>query len=116
MVPEILGSLLHQCSKTKAFRYGVSLHAAAIKSGLQGLVNDGLDYFNTMNEIYGVTPDIEHFSCLIDLLGRAGRLKDAEEYMQRVSEMTYFTELTKCSHSIPTSSVNVEANRGCFGE
>ncbi|XP_060172188.1 pentatricopeptide repeat-containing protein At4g33170-like [Lycium barbarum] len=48
-----------------------------------GLVNEGLDYFNTMNEIYGVTPDIEHFSCLIDLLGRAGRLKDAEEYMQR---------------------------------
>ncbi|XP_009587245.1 pentatricopeptide repeat-containing protein At4g33170-like [Nicotiana tomentosiformis] len=48
-----------------------------------GLVDEGLDYFNTMNEIYGVTPDIEHFSCLIDLLGRAGRLKDAEEYMQR---------------------------------
>lgn len=50
-----------------------------------GLVDEGLDYFNTMNEIYGVTPDIEHFSCLIDLLGRAGRLKDAEEYMQRYS-------------------------------
>ncbi|MCD7448527.1 hypothetical protein HAX54_043457 [Datura stramonium] len=48
-----------------------------------GLVDEGLYYFNTMNEIYGVTPDIEHFSCLIDLLGRAGRLKDAEEYMQR---------------------------------
>ncbi|KAK4368859.1 hypothetical protein RND71_012651 [Anisodus tanguticus] len=48
-----------------------------------GLVDEGLDFFNTMNEIYGVTPDIEHFSCLIDLLGRAGRLKDAEEYMKR---------------------------------
>ncbi|XP_004242825.2 pentatricopeptide repeat-containing protein At4g33170-like [Solanum lycopersicum] len=48
-----------------------------------GLVDEGLYYFNTMNEIYGVTPDIEHFSCLIDLLGRAGRLKDAEEHMQR---------------------------------
>ncbi|KAK6783920.1 hypothetical protein RDI58_017374 [Solanum bulbocastanum] len=48
-----------------------------------GLVDEGLYYFNTMNEIYGLTPDIEHFSCLIDLLGRAGRLKDAEEYMQR---------------------------------
>ncbi|CAN4084955.1 unnamed protein product [Withania somnifera] len=44
---------------------------------------EGVYYFNAMNEIYGATPDIEHFSCLIDLLGRAGRLKDAEEYMQR---------------------------------
>lgn len=48
-----------------------------------GLVDKGLVYFNTMEETYGIVPDIEHFSCLIDMLGRAGRLNEAEEYLKK---------------------------------
>ena len=48
-----------------------------------GLVDKGQVYFNSMEETYGITPDIEHFSCLIDMLGRAGRLNEAEEYMRK---------------------------------
>ncbi|XP_056160715.1 pentatricopeptide repeat-containing protein At4g33170-like [Syzygium oleosum] len=44
-----------------------------------GLVDKGLAYFNIMIEQCGVSPDLEHFSCLIDMLGRAGRLYEAEE-------------------------------------
>nr|GMD21176.1 pentatricopeptide repeat-containing protein At4g33170-like [Ipomoea batatas] len=47
-----------------------------------GLVDEGQSFFTSMKEIHGISPNIEHFSCLIDLLGRAGRLKTAEEYMQ----------------------------------
>ena len=35
MLPELIISLLHRCSKTKALRNGLSLHAAAFKTGLQ---------------------------------------------------------------------------------
>jgi len=48
-----------------------------------GLVDEGLVYFNSMEETYGISPEIEHFSCLIDLLGRAGRLNEAKEYMKK---------------------------------
>ncbi|XP_027368758.1 pentatricopeptide repeat-containing protein At1g11290, chloroplastic-like [Abrus precatorius] len=48
-----------------------------------GLVRKGELYFNSMEEAYGVTANIEHFSCLIDMLGRAGRLSEAEEYMKK---------------------------------
>ncbi|KAK7329748.1 hypothetical protein VNO77_23925 [Canavalia gladiata] len=48
-----------------------------------GLVRKGQLYFNSMEEAYGVAPNIEHFSCLIDMLGRAGRLSVAEEYMKK---------------------------------
>ncbi|KAF8377269.1 hypothetical protein HHK36_030644 [Tetracentron sinense] len=48
-----------------------------------GLVDEGRAYFNSMAEDYKIVPEIEHFSCLIDLLGRAGRLKEAEEYMEK---------------------------------
>lgn len=47
-----------------------------------GLVDEGQAYFNSMTEVYNIVPTIEHFSCLIDLLGRAGRLKEAEEYVE----------------------------------
>ncbi|KAK9292951.1 hypothetical protein L1049_020933 [Liquidambar formosana] len=48
-----------------------------------GLVDKGQGLFNSMEETYGIVPDIEHFSALIDLLGRAGRLIEAEEYMRK---------------------------------
>ncbi|GAB2300712.1 hypothetical protein Dimus_034749 [Dionaea muscipula] len=46
-----------------------------------GLVEEGLDYFHTMNSRYGVIPKEEHYSLVIDLLSRAGRLKEAERFM-----------------------------------
>jgi pentatricopeptide repeat protein len=47
-----------------------------------GLVEEGLEIFESMKEVHGVQPKLEHYGCLIDLLGRAGRLKEAEERLQ----------------------------------
>ncbi|XP_020581836.1 pentatricopeptide repeat-containing protein At5g04780-like isoform X2 [Phalaenopsis equestris] len=45
-----------------------------------GLVDEGKTYFDSMEEIYGNPPKIEHLSCVIDLLGRASRLEEAEAH------------------------------------
>ncbi|KAL0308294.1 UNVERIFIED_CONTAM: Pentatricopeptide repeat-containing protein [Sesamum radiatum] len=50
-----------------------------------GLAEGGQAIFNSMNKVYGITPNIEHLCCLVDLLGRAGRVTEAEEYIQRYS-------------------------------
>lgn len=42
-----------------------------------GLVNEGRDYFYSMEKVYGVVPQIEHYGCMIDLLGRGGHLQEA---------------------------------------
>ncbi|XP_012574292.3 pentatricopeptide repeat-containing protein At5g43790 [Cicer arietinum] len=47
-----------------------------------GLVEKGLEIFKSMKEVPGMEPKLEHYGCLIDLLGRAGRLKEAEEWLQ----------------------------------
>lgn len=47
-----------------------------------GLVSAGRRYFSEMHDIYGVTPAIEHYGCMIDLLGRAGLLKEAVELVK----------------------------------
>lgn len=46
-----------------------------------GLVEEGLRHFNAMPESYGVTPGIEHYGCVVDMLGRAGRLDQTEEFV-----------------------------------
>ncbi|CAA0833146.1 Pentatricopeptide repeat-containing protein [Striga hermonthica] len=42
-----------------------------------GLVSEGHLYFNMMIEKYEIEPAVEHYGCLVDLLGRAGRFEEA---------------------------------------
>ncbi|XP_050205839.1 pentatricopeptide repeat-containing protein At1g03540 [Mercurialis annua] len=43
-----------------------------------GLVDEGRTYFTSMINEYAVKPGVEHYSCMVDLLGRAGLLEEAE--------------------------------------
>jgi pentatricopeptide repeat protein len=43
-----------------------------------GLVEEGRKHFRSMFVDYGIKPMGEHYSCFVDLLGRAGRLEEAE--------------------------------------
>ncbi|KDP43086.1 hypothetical protein JCGZ_25272 [Jatropha curcas] len=42
-----------------------------------GLVEEGWKWFNVMKYDYHIDPGIEHFSCMVDLLARAGCLQEA---------------------------------------
>ena len=44
-----------------------------------GLVEEGLKFFTKMVNKYQISPDVKHYGCLIDMLGRAGRLDEAEK-------------------------------------
>ncbi|KAL0404766.1 UNVERIFIED_CONTAM: Pentatricopeptide repeat-containing protein [Sesamum radiatum] len=50
-----------------------------------GLVDEGQHYFNLMVHDYGIKPTTAEYSCLIDLLGRAGRLHEAYGILQKNS-------------------------------
>ncbi|XP_054799478.1 pentatricopeptide repeat-containing protein At5g27110 [Prosopis cineraria] len=52
-----------------------------------GMVDEGFSLFNQMINVYGIRPRVEHYSCVIDLLGRAGRLHEAYEILQRNPEI-----------------------------
>ncbi|KAK9065977.1 hypothetical protein SSX86_015379 [Deinandra increscens subsp. villosa] len=49
-----------------------------------GLIPEGKLYFSQMQTVYGVEPGIEHYGCMVDLLGRSGQLKAA---LQLISSM-----------------------------
>lgn len=42
-----------------------------------GLVNEGRVLFNQMSTEYGIKPQVEHYSCMVDLFGRSGLLEVA---------------------------------------
>lgn len=44
-----------------------------------GLVEEGITLFNIMESDYQIKPTEKHYACLIDVLGRAGRLEEAEK-------------------------------------
>ncbi|KAK8935852.1 putative pentatricopeptide repeat-containing protein [Platanthera zijinensis] len=47
-----------------------------------GLVEEGLEFFNSMESRYGVSPDAKFYGCVVDLLGRSGRLREAAELIE----------------------------------
>ncbi|KAG6770655.1 hypothetical protein POTOM_026344 [Populus tomentosa] len=43
-----------------------------------GLVEKGQEYFSRLCSYHGIKARVEHYACMVDLLGRAGRLKEAK--------------------------------------
>lgn len=50
-----------------------------------GFVSQGRDFLGKMQPLYGVTPAIEHYACVIDMLGRAGKLEEAFDLISNMS-------------------------------
>ncbi|KAG6494035.1 pentatricopeptide repeat-containing protein At2g13600-like [Zingiber officinale] len=43
-----------------------------------GMIEKGLEFFKRMEKDHNVKPTREHYTCIVDLLGRAGYLREAE--------------------------------------
>ncbi|XP_004308698.1 PREDICTED: pentatricopeptide repeat-containing protein At2g27610-like [Fragaria vesca subsp. vesca] len=50
-----------------------------------GLLEKGQYYFDSMNRVYGIKPGPEHYACMIDLLGRSGKLNEAEALVDQMA-------------------------------
>jgi pentatricopeptide repeat protein len=60
----------------------VSLLAACSHAGL---VDQGRSFFDMMQITYGITPIAKHYACMVDMLGRAGQLDEAFNFIQSMS-------------------------------
>lgn len=49
-----------------------------------GLLKEGWHLFNSMNYEFGVEPRVEHYACMVDLLGHAGCLNEAYDLIKRM--------------------------------
>ncbi|XVE68473.1 hypothetical protein DITRI_Ditri09bG0071100 [Diplodiscus trichospermus] len=51
-----------------------------------GLVEEGLKFFNQMQNFHGLMPKLEHYACVVDMLGRAGRLDESLKFINEMPE------------------------------
>ncbi|EYU26534.1 hypothetical protein MIMGU_mgv1a024701mg, partial [Erythranthe guttata] len=63
---------------------GISFTGLLSGCSHSGLVDIGLRYFDSMSSVYLVEKKHEHYACVVDLLGRAGRLVEAYELISRM--------------------------------
>lgn len=51
-----------------------------------GLVEEGLSFFTSMSKKHGIEPGLEHYSCVVDMLSRAGKFNEALELIEKMPE------------------------------
>ncbi|XP_072957329.1 pentatricopeptide repeat-containing protein At4g35130, chloroplastic [Typha angustifolia] len=51
---------------------------------VSGLADEGWMCFNSMQQEYHITPQIEHYGCIVDILGRSGDLKKTVEFIENM--------------------------------
>ncbi|XP_040382044.1 pentatricopeptide repeat-containing protein At3g29230-like [Oryza brachyantha] len=65
-----------------------------------GLLQEGWSIFNEMVEQYNIQPRMEHYGCVVDLLGRAGNLQEAVLFIESMplepSVVIWATLLSSC--------------------
>ncbi|GAV59525.1 PPR domain-containing protein/PPR_2 domain-containing protein/DYW_deaminase domain-containing protein [Cephalotus follicularis] len=58
--------------------------------GHAGLLQEACHWFNAMNCEYNIEPGIEHYGCMVDLLGRSGHLIEAYNLIRGMKVKTDF--------------------------
>ncbi|TYH55043.1 hypothetical protein ES332_D09G212100v1 [Gossypium tomentosum] len=49
-----------------------------------GLLDQGWYFFNLMTDQHKIVPRVEHFSCMVDLLGRSGQVEEAYNFIRKM--------------------------------
>ncbi|CAI0378464.1 unnamed protein product [Linum tenue] len=76
----LFSSMLQDGTEPNGVTFVGLLHACAH----MGLVDEGRAFFTSMTRDYGITPGIEHYGCMVDLLSRAGLVKEAYEFIMEM--------------------------------
>lgn len=69
--------LFLQMQEAQVMPNGVTFTNVLCACSHAGLVEEGKFYFSQMLPVYGIAPDVEHYGCMVDILGRAGLLDEA---------------------------------------
>ncbi|KAI3775462.1 hypothetical protein L1987_50038 [Smallanthus sonchifolius] len=80
----------------------VTMTAVLTACNHSGLVEEGKRWFKSMQD-FGIVPKIEHYGCMIDLLGRAGRLEEAEKIIDdmpfEINDIILSSFLSACGYA-----------------
>ncbi|URD98051.1 Pentatricopeptide repeat-containing protein [Musa troglodytarum] len=74
---------LFTCMKKEGLKPDDATFVAVLSAcSHSGMVEEGLEVFKSMRSLYRVEPRSEHYVCVVDFLGRAGRFQEAKEIIE----------------------------------
>ena len=77
----------------------VTLVAALNACSHAGMIEEALKLLSTMKEKFGIEPNALHQTCIVDALGRAGKIEEAYAFAQSMNapnEIAWTTLLGAC--------------------
>ncbi|VFQ60436.1 unnamed protein product [Cuscuta campestris] len=99
----LLSSILGVFGSDTLLNLGKQVHSLIIKKGFLtnpfignglinifcptrhvGLVEKGMEFFKSMQTVYGMIPRMEHYASVVDMLGRSGLLNEAKCFIERL--------------------------------
>ncbi|GAV79475.1 PPR domain-containing protein/PPR_2 domain-containing protein/PPR_3 domain-containing protein/DYW_deaminase domain-containing protein [Cephalotus follicularis] len=76
--------LFHYMEKYRIRPDGITFISILYACSHAGLIEQGYEYFSKMKNLYCIEPAIEHYGCMVDLYGRAGKLLKAFEFVSQM--------------------------------
>ncbi|KAF9598836.1 hypothetical protein IFM89_031504 [Coptis chinensis] len=82
---EAVMGLFDKMEKERTKPDSITFLSVLTACGRRGMVDMGLNMFDKMVKDYDIEPFPEHYSCIVDMLGRVGRLEEAEKFVGKMS-------------------------------
>ncbi|CAN6971593.1 unnamed protein product [Brassica rapa subsp. trilocularis] len=83
--------VFHEMPSSGTMPNKVTIIAILTACSYAGKVEEGVEIFESMESRFCVAPSVEHYSCTVDMLGRAGRIDEA---MKLIKTMTVKPDAT----------------------
>ncbi|KAG5248570.1 pentatricopeptide repeat-containing protein [Salix suchowensis] len=91
----VIGLAINGCGEEALDMFSQMLKASVTPDGVTyvgvlsacthtGMVEKGKRFFASMTARHGIEPNIAHYGCMVDLLGKAGHLKEAHEIIKNM--------------------------------
>ncbi|KAL5582261.1 hypothetical protein UlMin_014703 [Ulmus minor] len=77
-------NLFKEMLRTKIRPNEITFVGVLVACSHAGKVEEGRRYFNLMTNEYKIEPNIKHYGCMVDILGRAGLLNEAFEFVDKM--------------------------------
>ncbi|KAL5995115.1 hypothetical protein ACLOJK_025173 [Asimina triloba] len=77
-------SVFEEMSETDMKPNSITFVSVLSACSNNGWVDRGRSYFTSMIERYNIKPGMEHYTCMVRLLGRSGDLKEATKFIEQI--------------------------------
>ncbi|KAL2906891.1 hypothetical protein RDABS01_005601 [Bienertia sinuspersici] len=75
-------TLFRKLDTEKTMPNGITFVAVLSACCHGGFLEEGRKFFRSMKQEYNIEPKIEHYGCMVDLLGRGGKIVEAERLIR----------------------------------